>query len=173
VNISLASSVIILGAIMPSAGGDFDYLKRAYGPRVAFSFAWYNFFIGKTGSQAIISLIFGRYFEAVLLNDLNRLQFSSSSSSSSSTNSESYTSKFLAITLIILTTFINCVGIKESAIFSIILTITKVMLVLLVFLFAIIFILTHTSNSTIAYHNLSPKYSFDGTKDIFYFGSGS
>lgn len=158
---------------MPSAGGDFDYLKRAYGPRVAFSFAWYNFFIGKTGSQAIISLIFGRYFEAVLLNDLSRLQFSSSDSSSSSTHSESYTSKFLAITLIILTTFINCVGIKESAIFSIILTITKVILVLLVFLFAIIFILIHTSNSTIAYHNLSPKYSFDGTKDIFYFGSGS
>ena len=32
-------------------GGDFDYLRRAYGPQAAFSFAWFNFFISKTGSQ--------------------------------------------------------------------------------------------------------------------------
>ena len=40
---------------MPSAGGDFDYLQRAYGQRAAFSFAFYNFFVGKSGSQAIIA----------------------------------------------------------------------------------------------------------------------
>ena len=33
------------------AGGDFDYLGRAYGSQAAFSFAWFNFFISKTGSQ--------------------------------------------------------------------------------------------------------------------------
>ena len=44
-----------LGGMMPTAGGDFDYLRRAFGDRVAFSFAWYNFFVGKSGSQAIIA----------------------------------------------------------------------------------------------------------------------
>ena len=52
---------IELGGMMPTAGGDFDYLNRAFGERAAFSFAWYNFFIGKSGSQAIIATIFGRY----------------------------------------------------------------------------------------------------------------
>jgi len=41
--------------MMPSAGGDFVYLKRAFGERVAFTFAWYNIFVGKPGSQAIIA----------------------------------------------------------------------------------------------------------------------
>ena len=54
-----SSCYIELGGMMPSAGGDFDYLTRAFGDRAAFAFAWYNFFIGKSGSQAIIATIFG------------------------------------------------------------------------------------------------------------------
>lgn len=41
--------------ISNAEGGDFDYLGRAYGPQAAFSFAWFNFFISKTGSQVNIS----------------------------------------------------------------------------------------------------------------------
>lgn len=37
-----------LGSIIPSSGGDYDYLKRAYGDQVAFSFAWFNFFVVST-----------------------------------------------------------------------------------------------------------------------------
>jgi amino acid transporter len=52
-----------LTAMMPSAGADFTFLERAYGSYAAFSFAWFNFWISKTGSQAIIATVFGRYFE--------------------------------------------------------------------------------------------------------------
>jgi amino acid transporter len=41
--------------MMPTAGGDFDYLNRAFGPQIGFAFAWYNFFVGKSASQAIIA----------------------------------------------------------------------------------------------------------------------
>jgi len=34
-----------LAAMIPTAGGDFDYLKRAYGDGVAFAFAWFNFWV--------------------------------------------------------------------------------------------------------------------------------
>ena len=43
---------------MPTAGGDFDYLRRAYGDRIAFSFAWYNFFVGRSGSHAIMATMY-------------------------------------------------------------------------------------------------------------------
>ena len=56
-----ALSYMELAALMPSAGGDFSFLKRAYGDNAAFIFAWYNFWISKTGSQAIIATVFGEY----------------------------------------------------------------------------------------------------------------
>ena len=34
-----------LAAMIPTAGGDFDYLRRAYGDKAAFAFAWFNFWV--------------------------------------------------------------------------------------------------------------------------------
>ncbi|KAJ1399602.1 amino acid/polyamine transporter I [Ochromonadaceae sp. CCMP2298] len=151
-----------LGSIMPSAGGDFDYLKRAYGDRMAFAFAWYNFFVGKTGSQAIIATIFGRYFEAVIKGNTSSLEEGSSST-------ESPLSKILAISLVVSITLLNCSGIKESAVLSIVLTTTKVLLILMVFMFAIVYICS--GNSSVAGGNLSPATSFEGSKSPLGFGS--
>ena len=64
--ICTASCYMELASLMPKAGGDFEYLKRAFGDRAGFSFAWFNFWISKTGSQAIIVTIFGRYFDVLI-----------------------------------------------------------------------------------------------------------
>jgi APA family basic amino acid/polyamine antiporter len=151
-----------LGSIMPSAGGDFDYLRRAYGDRMAFAFAWYNFFVGKTGSQAIIATIFGQYFEAVVRGNTTSLEEGSSSSYSG-------VSKISAIALVVFITLLNCSGVKESAVLSIVLTATKVLLILMVFMFAIVFVCS--GNSEIASGNLSPATSFQGSKSPLGFGS--
>jgi len=50
-----------LGASIPSAGGDAEYLRQAYGDGAAFVFVWTNFWILKPGSQAIIATVFGEY----------------------------------------------------------------------------------------------------------------
>jgi amino acid transporter len=156
-----------LGSIIPSAGGDFDYLKRAYGERVAFMFAWFNFFVSKTGSQAIIATIFGRYFEAVMKGDTSSLVDDSSSADSN----ESPTSKAAAVILVIIITLLNCAGIKESAVLSIVLTTTKVLLVLLVFVFALVYIGHGKHGSDTAVQNLSVHTSFNGSNDFLHFGS--
>jgi amino acid transporter len=152
---------------MPSAGGDFDYLRRAYGERVAFTFAWFNFFVSKTGSQAIIATIFGRYFEAVMKGDTSSLVDDSSSSDSA----ESPTSKAAAVILIIVITLLNCAGIKESAVLSMVLTTTKVLLVLLVFVFAIVYISYGKGSADVERQNLSPDTSFNGSNNFLHFGS--
>lgn len=159
-----AQCYLELGGMMPSAGGDFDYLGRAYGQQAAFSFAWFNFWVSKTGSQAIIATVFGRYFEAVIKGNTTDLE-------NSDGDSESMTSKFLAMGLIIFITLLNCAGVKESAFVSIILTTTKVILVLLVFVFAIAYTSSGKQYSHNITHNLSWQHSFDGSKGILQFGT--
>lgn len=50
-----------LTSAFPSAGGDYTFLKRAFGNRLAFLFAWARMSVIQTGSVAILSFIFGDY----------------------------------------------------------------------------------------------------------------
>lgn len=55
-----------LAATWPHAGGDYHFLHRAYGRRVAFLFAWARFAVITTGSIAMLAFVFGDYMHAVL-----------------------------------------------------------------------------------------------------------
>ncbi|MBI4467588.1 MAG: amino acid permease [Acidobacteria bacterium] len=50
-----ALSYAELGAALPEAGGEYIYLRRAYGPLWGFLYGWEQFVIGKTGSIATIA----------------------------------------------------------------------------------------------------------------------
>lgn len=50
-----------LATAFPSAGGDYHFLKRAFGPKLSFLFAWARMSVIQTGSVAILSFIFGDY----------------------------------------------------------------------------------------------------------------
>ena len=54
-----------LSTMMPRAGGEYVYIREAYGPRWGFLFGWTQFFIARTGSQAALAVGF-----AIFLNDL-------------------------------------------------------------------------------------------------------
>src|ERR1041385_1880974 len=41
-----------LGAMLPHAGGEYVYIREAYGPLPAFLYGWTQFAVGYTGSQA-------------------------------------------------------------------------------------------------------------------------
>ncbi len=49
-----------------SAGGDYHFLKRAYGSSVAFLFGWARFSVIVTGSIALLAFVFGDYMNQVL-----------------------------------------------------------------------------------------------------------
>ena len=44
-----------LGAIKPEAGGEYVYVRDAYGPLAGFLYAWTSFFISKPASIATIT----------------------------------------------------------------------------------------------------------------------
>lgn len=50
-----------LGAAFPEAGGEYVYLRRAYGPLWGFLFGWQQIVIGKTGSIASIATAFAMF----------------------------------------------------------------------------------------------------------------
>lgn len=50
-----------LGAMMPSAGGQYIYLREAYGRPVGFLYGWTNFLIAHCGGVAAISVGFAEY----------------------------------------------------------------------------------------------------------------
>ncbi|HKX26503.1 MAG TPA: amino acid permease [Blastocatellia bacterium] len=54
-----------LGALLPHAGGEYVYLRQAYGETAAFLFGWMRFVAGSTGSIAIISVGFATFLSAI------------------------------------------------------------------------------------------------------------
>lgn len=54
-----------LASAYPSAGGDYSFLRRAYGRRVAFLYGWARLSVIQTGSLAILAYIFGDYLAAL------------------------------------------------------------------------------------------------------------
>ncbi len=56
-----ASSYGELAAMMPRAGGQYVYLREAYGPLVGFLYGWTLFLVIQTGSIAAVAVAFARF----------------------------------------------------------------------------------------------------------------
>ncbi len=50
-----------LGAAFPAAGGEYVYIREAYGPFFGFMYGWTYFLVGKTGSMATLAAGFALY----------------------------------------------------------------------------------------------------------------
>lgn len=55
-----------MAAAFPDAGGDYHFLRRAYGDGAGFLFAWSRFAVIHTGSMALLAFTFGDYLATLL-----------------------------------------------------------------------------------------------------------
>jgi basic amino acid/polyamine antiporter, APA family len=55
-----------LASAYPHAGGDYHYLRRAFGGRLAFLYAWARLTVIQTGSVVILAYVFGDYLSEVV-----------------------------------------------------------------------------------------------------------
>lgn len=85
-----------LATTYPSAGGDYHFLARAFGRRLAFLFAWSRMTVMQTGSIALLAYVFGDY--ATELAPLGP-----------------YSPALYAALVIVLFTAINVLGIRQGA----------------------------------------------------------
>jgi amino acid transporter len=85
-----------LATAFPSAGGDYHFLKRAFGNRLAFLFAWARMSVIQPGSVALLAFVFGAY--ATQLYNLG-----------------DFSSTVYAALVVIVLTIINIIGIQFGA----------------------------------------------------------
>ncbi len=105
-----------LTSMMPRAGGEYVFMREAYGPGAGFLSGWMQIFIAKTGSQASVALIF-----AASLNDLTGKAVEGVTQ---------YGVQLTAIIIILAITLLNCAAVKVSGWVATVLTGVKIALVL-------------------------------------------
>lgn len=116
-----ALSYAELAAMMPRAGGEYVFMREAYGRAWAFLFGWMSFFIGKAGSQAALGVQFALFLNAMLHERL-----------SPAGSPPSNKIVIVALTSILIVTAINCLAVKVSGSVAAILSGVKIALVLVV-----------------------------------------
>jgi APA family basic amino acid/polyamine antiporter len=113
-----------LAAMMPRAGGQYVFLREAYGPATGFLFGWSLFFVVQTGTIAAVAVAFanfmgvltGRVSENIYL--IRPIHLGSYALSLS-------TQQFVAILLVLLLTFTNTRGLKTGKLIQNTFTFTK------------------------------------------------
>lgn len=99
-----------LGATLPHAGGDYVYLREAYGPLTAFISGWTSFTIGFGAAVAASAIGFSSYALRVVPIDDER----------------GWLAKGLSLTLLWVTTLVHCRGVGTGGRMQLLLTSTKV-----------------------------------------------
>jgi basic amino acid/polyamine antiporter, APA family len=116
-----------LGAMMPRAGGEYVFVREAYGSGAGFLYGWMQILIAKTGSQA--SLAAGL---AIFLNDLTGGAFDQTffTADLGLFKLPFGTSQLVAVAAIVIFTAVNCAAVVVSGWIATALTVVKVALVL-------------------------------------------
>lgn len=110
-----------LGAAIPEAGGEYLFLSRLYHPMFGFLSGWVSFMVGFSAPIAASALGFSEYFSRAIPG-LPLLLGKAGISPAA-------TGKILAVSLILIFTFIHYRGIKYGAKIQNVLTVLKVILI--------------------------------------------
>ena len=110
-----------LSAMFPKAGGQYVYLKEAYGKLTAFLYGWSFFAVIQTGTIAAVGVAFSKFlaylYEPVsdenIIFDLGAFHLNAA--------------QIVSIVTIIFLTYVNSRGVKNSKILQTVLTIIKIL----------------------------------------------
>lgn len=130
--ITAAVSYGELSGMYPKAGGQYIYLKEAYGRLIAFLYGWSFFAVIQTATIAAVGVAFSKFTaylvpqvsEDIVLIDLVFLKVSPA--------------QVLAISTIVLLTYVNTRGIREGKIVQTTFTVTKIFSLLGLTIFGLI-----------------------------------
>ncbi|MFZ0818324.1 MAG: amino acid permease [Candidatus Sulfotelmatobacter sp.] len=117
-----------LGAMKPQAGGEYVYVRDAYGPLGGFLYGWTWFVIAKPASVATIATGLVR-----ILGTFSAFSFFSENILFESILSHTFTvtwGQFIAITAAILISVLNYLGVKKAGEFQLVFTVLKVAIIL-------------------------------------------
>jgi APA family basic amino acid/polyamine antiporter len=137
-----------IAAMMPEAGGDYVYLRRAYGRLVGFLYGWMAFTVARAGSQAALAVGLAIFMNVALGGALDRWHLEAGSFG---THLNGLT--LVALASIWTVALINCASVAAGGRMALLLTIAKVGLVFSVGIGAFVFAAgdwTHLTESGLA-----------------------
>lgn len=143
-----------LAGMMPKAGGQYVYLREAYGKLVAFLYAWTLFLVIQSGTIAAVAVAFAKYTGVLLPGFIseNIVAFEIGSFKVSSV-------QVLAISSIVLLTWINSRGIRNGKIIQNIFGSTKILALFGLIIFGLLFGI----NADVAKANFSDMWNASST----------
>ena len=125
-----------LSAMKPEAGGEYVFLRDAYGRVWSFLYGWMQIFIAKTGSQASVAVAFAIFLNDFIGGDLKKTLLTTNLFGSTF---ELTTLQIIAVMVIVIITTINCASVAATGQLATYFTIIKIGLILLVGVGAFVF----------------------------------
>ncbi|MGH9914437.1 MAG: amino acid permease, partial [Pyrinomonadaceae bacterium] len=116
-----------LAAMMPRAGGEYVFVRDAYGSRLGFLYGWMQILIGKTGSQASLAVGFSIFLNILLGGILN---FNLFTISIYGFNIPFGGLQLVGLGSILVLTAINCAAVSVSGFIAALLTVLKITMVI-------------------------------------------
>jgi basic amino acid/polyamine antiporter, APA family len=120
-----ALSYAELCAMMPHAGGQYVFLRAAFGPRLAFLYGWTLFLVIQTGFNAAVAIAFAKFLGGIGVR---------SGESDLLVSTPAFTlsrAQVVAVAVIALLTWVNARGVREGALVQNVFTVLKVGAILL------------------------------------------
>src|SRR3989440_10597016 len=119
-----ALSCAELAAMMPRAGGQYVFLREAYGPSIGFLFGWALFLVVQSGTIAAVAVAFANFL-GVLVPTISSENYLIAPHALGAYAISLSTQQVVAIALILLLTFTNMNGLKTGKIIQNTFTFTK------------------------------------------------
>jgi APA family basic amino acid/polyamine antiporter len=114
-----ALSYAELAAMMPRAGGQYVYLREAYGPLWGFLYGWTLFLVIQTGTIAAVGVAFAKFL-GVIVPELGTDHYLFTMG-----NFKVSSGQFVAAGTIILLTAVNCYGVTAGTMIQNVFTVAK------------------------------------------------
>ncbi len=156
-----------LAAMKPEAGGEYVFLRDAYGRVWSFLYGWMLIFVGKTGAQASVAVVF-----AIGLNDFlgGNLKKTLVSQNIFGYQYELTSLQLIAVLMIIIFTAINCASVIFGGKIATVLTFVKVALISFVGIGAFIWV---TGGTFEHFSLMNDGGKCEGVNDAVRYGSDS
>lgn len=156
-----------LSAMKPEAGGEYVFLRDAYGKVSSFLYGWMLIFVGKTGAQASVAVVF-----AIGLNDFldGTLKRTLISQNINGYQFELTSLQIIAVMMIIIFTTINCASVALSGRIATALTFVKIALIAFVGIGAFVWVTGGTFGN---FSLMNTGGACEGVADSVKYGSES
>ena len=156
-----------LSAMKPEAGGEYVFLRDAYGRVSSFLYGWMLIFVGKTGAQASVAVVFAIGLNDFLGGNLKQVLFKQDIFGYAY---ELTSLQLIAVLMIAIFTVINCASVVFSGWIATVLTVVKISLIAFVGIGAFIWV---TGGTFEHFSLMNDGGKCEGVNDAVRYGSES